>query len=47
MKVFALLFCVAVASATVSDEFHAFKLQHGKAYRNEAEVSNLSYFIFC
>jgi len=37
MKVFALLFCAAVASATVSDEFHAFKLQHGKVYRNEAE----------
>ena len=47
MKVFALLFCVAVASATVSDEFHAFKLQHGKAYRNEAEVRNLSDIIFC
>jgi hypothetical protein len=38
MKFFALLCCVAVASATVSDEFRAFKTKHGKAYRNEAEV---------
>lgn len=37
MKFFALLCCVAVASATVSDEFRAFKTKHGKAYRNEAE----------
>merc|ERR1711872_372556 len=37
MKVFALLCCVAVASATVSDEFHAFKAKYNKEYRNEAE----------
>ena len=29
-KVFALLFCVAVASAVVSDEFQAFKLNTEK-----------------
>jgi len=37
MKIFALLFCVAVASASVSDEFRAFKVKYNKAYRNEAE----------
>lgn len=37
MKFFALLCCVAVASATVSDEFRAFKTKYSKAYRNEAE----------
>jgi len=37
MKFFALLCCVAVASATVSDEFRAFKTKYGKIYRNEAE----------
>merc|ERR1712038_760611 len=37
MKVFALLFCVAVASATVSDEFQSFKLKYNKIYKNGAE----------
>jgi len=37
MKVFALLCCVAVASASVSNEFHSFKTKFNKAYRNEAE----------
>merc|ERR1711953_1365998 len=37
MKVLALLFCVAVASATVSNEFHAFKAKYNKIYKNGAE----------
>jgi len=37
MKLFALLCCVAVASATVSDEFRAFKTKYNKAYKNEVE----------
>jgi len=38
MKSFlALVCCVAIASATVSDEFKAFKTQFNKVYRNEAE----------
>lgn len=38
MKIFALLCCVAIASATsVSDEFRAYKTNFAKVYRNEAE----------
>merc|ERR1712179_898738 len=40
MKVFALLLCVAFASATVSDEFKAFKTKYNKVYRNEAESAH-------
>merc|ERR1711909_183903 len=40
MKVFALLCCVAFASATVSDEFKAFKTKYNKVYRNEAESAH-------
>jgi len=37
MKLFIILFCAAVASASVLDEFKAFKVNHNKVYRNEAE----------
>jgi len=48
-----LLFCVAVATGTVLDEFKAFKSKHNKVYLNEAEqahrlnafASNLEYII--
>ena len=33
-----ILFCVAVATGTVLDEFKAFKSKYSKIYRNEAEV---------
>jgi len=34
---FGILFCVAVATGTVLDEFKAFKSKYNKIYRNEAE----------
>merc|ERR1712135_178710 len=43
MKVFALLCCVAVASATVSDEFHAFKAKYNKEYNKEAAEGKHTY----
>ena len=35
----ALSFCVALASASVIDEFKSFKAKHNKVYADEAEVS--------
>ena len=34
----ALSFCVALASASVIDEFKSFKAKHNKVYADEAEV---------
>ena len=34
----ALSFCVALASASVIDEFKSFKAKHNKVYSDEAEV---------
>ena len=48
-RVFFLCLCFAIASATTSDDFKAFKIQYSKVYKNDIEVElyyliNVFYF---